>query len=189
MGSADLYILTGAPGSGKTAILDIIGSEIHSVREPAREILAEQRSVGGAGTHDRDPSLFVDLLLQRSIAKHEAARRWEGSTVFDRGVPDCIAYAVLFGIDPTQSILASEVYRYHSEVLVLEPWKEIYTVDAERTMSFADTLPFHEALLDAYEQAGYILVEVPRDSVEHRAAFVRDFIIRAGIDRTRLASG
>lgn len=128
------------------------------------------------GIAEKRTSEEVAVILQRSIAKHEAAQRWEGSAVFDRGVPDCIAYAVLFGIDPTQSILASDVYRYHSEVLVLEPWEEIYTVDDERTMSFADTLPFHEALLDAYERAGYLLVDVPRDSVEHRATFVRDFI-------------
>ena len=176
MGSTDLYILTGAPGSGKTTILDNVGPDIRCVGEPAREILAEQRSIGGAGIHDLDPSLFVDLLLRRSIDKHGAAQRGEGFAVFDRGVPDCIAYAILMGIDPTPSILASEMYRYHSEALVLEPWEEIYTVDEERTMSFADTLAFHGALMDAYERAGYVLVEVPRDSAENRAAFVRDFI-------------
>lgn len=170
------HILTGAPGSGKTAILDHVGEGICTVGEPAREILAEQRSAGGAGTPDRDRSLFMDLLLQRSIDKYEAAQRWEGPVVFDRGVPDCVAYAILLGVDPAPSILASQTHRYHHEVLVLEPWEEIYTVDDERTMSFADTLPFHAALVDGYERIGYTLVEVPRDAVEDRAAFVRDLI-------------
>ena len=48
--------------------------------------------------------------------------------------------------------------------------------DDERTMSFADTIPFHAALVDAYQGAGYSLVEVPRESAEHRAAFIRDRI-------------
>jgi predicted ATPase len=176
MGTANLFVLTGAPGAGKTAILDRIGAGIRVVGEPAREILAEQRSVGGAGTHDRDPSLFVDLLLQRSIDKHETAQRWEGPVVFDRGVPDCVAYAALMGTDPTAGRAACERYRYHPEVLVVEPWQEIYATDAERTMSFADTIPFHAALVDAYERAGYSLVGVPRDSAENRAAFVRDLV-------------
>jgi predicted ATPase len=174
--AANLYIITGAPGSGKTAILDNVGPEIHCMGEPAREILAEQRRTGGAGTHDRDTSLFVHLLLRRSIDKHETAQRWEGSVLFDRGVPDCIAYAALMGIDPTPSILASEAYRYHGEVLLLEPWEEIYTVDEERTMSFADTVPFQSAIVDAYERAGYDLVDVPRGSLENRVGFVRGFI-------------
>jgi predicted ATPase len=174
MGSANLFVLTGAPGAGKTAILDRIGAGIHLVGEPAREILAEQRSVGDADTHD--PTRFVDLLLERSIDKHEAAQRWEGPVVFDRGVPDCVAYAVLMGTDPTAARAACERYRYHPEVLVVEPWEEIYVTDTERTMSFADTIPFHAALLDAYERAGYSLVEVPRDSAANRAAFVRELV-------------
>jgi predicted ATPase len=172
----NLHVLTGAPGSGKTTILDRIGLEIRGVSEPAREILAEQRAIDGAGTHDRDPSLFVDLLLRRSIDKYETAQDQEGPTVFDRGVPDCIAYAVLMEIDPTPSIQAAERYRYNREVLVLAPWEEIYSVDEERTMSFADTITFHAALVDAYERSGYTLVEVPRDSVGNRASFVRALI-------------
>ena len=67
-------VMLGAPGSGKTAILDNIGADIRCVGEPAREILAEQRAIDGDGTSDRNASLFVDLLLQRSIDKHVAAR-------------------------------------------------------------------------------------------------------------------
>jgi predicted ATPase len=80
MDAVDLHILTGAPGSGKTAILDGVGADIRCVGEPAREVLPEQRSAGGAGTPDRDPWLFVDLLLRRSIDKQEAAQRWGGAT-------------------------------------------------------------------------------------------------------------
>jgi predicted ATPase len=176
MGSTNLFILTGAPGSGKTAILDRIGAGIRRVGEPAREILAEQRAAGGAGTPDRDPSSFVDLLLRRSIDKYETARGWEEPVVFDRGMPDCVAYAVLLGSDPRASLAACERYRYHPEVLVVEPWEEIYVTDDERTMSFADTIPFQAALVEAYERARYSLVEVPRDSAENRAAFVRDLV-------------
>lgn len=176
MRATDLYIVTGAPGSGKTAILDHVGGGIRCVDEAAREILAEQRLVDGMGTPDRDARLFLDLLLHRSIDKHVAAQPWEGSVVFDRGIPDCIAYAVMLGVDPTPSLLASQRHRYNNQVFLLEPWEEIYVVDEERTMSFADTIPFHGALMDAYARAGYALVEVPRDSVDNRAAFLRDFI-------------
>ena len=172
MRSTDLHILTGRPG--KTAILDHIGAHIRCVGDPPGEILAEQRAIDGDGTSDRNASLFVDLLLQRSIDKHVAASTGSEPVLFDRGVPDCIAYASVMGIDPSRSIRAAERYRY--QVLMLPPWEEIYTVDDERTMSFADTFPFHDALADAYERAGYVMVEVPRGSIEYRAAFVRDSI-------------
>jgi predicted ATPase len=96
--------------------------------------------------------------------------------LFDRGIPDCIAYARLMGVDPTPSIRASGEHRYRREVLLLGPWEEIYSTDDERTMSFADTHAFHEAIVEAYERAGYELVEVPRDTVDRRAALVRERI-------------
>ncbi|MEA2580938.1 MAG: hypothetical protein QOE83_1830 [Actinomycetota bacterium] len=175
--SANLHILTGAFGVGKTTILYNIGAGVRCVGEPAREIIAEQRAINGA-TYDPAPSLFVELLLQRSIEKHEAAQAGDGPVLFDRGVPDCIAYAAHRGLDVTSPTLASERYRYNREVLLLEPWEEIYTTDDLRTLPFAPTLAFHEALVDAYQRAGYTLVPVPRGSVDDRTAFVLDFVRR-----------
>lgn len=173
---ANRFILTGAPGAGKTTLLGHLGPGIRHVAEPAREVLAQQRSVDGHGIPSRDPALFLELLLRRSIDKYREAETWDGPVLYDRGVPDCVAYALRLGVDPAASVLASQTYRYHPEVLVLQPWEAIYTVDDERTMSFADTLSFHELFLDAYRQAGYGLIQVPQDSIAKRAAFIREFI-------------
>jgi predicted ATPase len=175
-GTQKLMILTGAPGTGKTAILNRLSAEVSAVAEPAREILAEQRAVGGEGTPDRDAGLFVRLLLRRSIDTYEAALRSGSPTLFDRGIPDCVAYAVILGVDPTSAARAVDRYRYRDEVFSLEPWEEIYTTDEERTMSFDDTLLFHAALVETYDDAGYGLISVPKRPVSDRAAFVRDSI-------------
>ena len=178
MSTNDLIILTGAPGAGKTAILDAVGDGVRRVGEPAREVLAELRAAGDTKTHDRDWAGFVGLLLERSIRKHEEAAGRDGSVLFDRGVPDCIAYASVLDVDPDPSVKAARTYRYNAEVLVLEPWEEIYSTDDERTMSYADTVAFHQAVVDAFERTGYALVTVPKASVEERAAFVLDFVNR-----------
>jgi predicted ATPase len=169
----NLWILTGSPGSGKTVILDELRGSVRCVDEPARRVLAEQRASGGLGTPERDPARFVELLLEVAIADHEAASLGECPVLFDRGIPDCIAYAMLLGVDPGPSIDAAARYRYRAEVLLLEPWEDIYTTDDERTMSFADTVGFHARLVEAYQGAGYQLTVVPRGSAEDRAASVR----------------
>jgi predicted ATPase len=183
--ASNLFILTGAPGSGKTAILGRLGNEFRCVDEPAREILAEQRATGGRGTWDQDPSLFVHLLLQRSIEKYAMARRSEETVVFDRAIPDCVVYAVLAGSNPTPSLEAVDVYRYQPHVLFLEPWSDIYQTDQERIMSFDDTMSFSKSLRDVYERSGYTLVDVPRDSIADRATFVRMSIARFGAIGTK----
>ena len=93
-------ILTGAPGSGKTAILNALRDDIRCYDEPARQILAQQRAPGGDGTPEQNASKFVDLLLQRSIANHADPQEHVASALFDRGVPDCIAYAQILGTEP-----------------------------------------------------------------------------------------
>lgn len=175
---SNLFILTGAPGSGKSSILARLGNEFRCVDEPAREILAEQRATGGRGTWDRDASLFVHLLLQRSIEKYAMARSSEGTVIFDRGIPDCVVYADLAGTDPTPSLEAVEVYRYQPHVLFLDPWSDICETDEERIMSFDDTVSFSRELRYVYERSGSTLVEVPGDSIDDRAAFVRMSIAR-----------
>jgi predicted ATPase len=175
--SDELWVLTGARGSGKTTILDELRGTIPCVDEPARRVLAEQRASGGTGTPDRDPSRFVELLLEAAIADHERVSG-AGTALFDRGIPDCIAYAIHLGIDPGPSLRASDRYRYHDEVLILEPWEEIYATDDERTMSFADTVAFHMLLENAFDRSGYRRVTVPRDSAGDRAAFVSERMLR-----------
>jgi predicted ATPase len=90
----------------------------------------------------------------------------------------------VLGTDPTLSVSASERYRYHGTVLLFEPWEDIYEVDEERTMSFDAVVAFHTALVDAYERARYAFLPVPRNSIDRRATFVRDFIARAEADHT-----
>jgi predicted ATPase len=169
-----LIVMTGAPGTGKTAVLGMCAG--NHVPEPAREVLAEQRAIGGTGTPETDPARFVELLLARSIEKHRAALRRDPSVLFDRGIPDCVAYARLLGVDPGPCRKAAAMYRYDSAALVTRPWAEIYTTDDERTMSFEATLPFQRLVEEAYEEAGYELVEVPRGSILERTAFVGRFV-------------
>jgi predicted ATPase len=171
-----LHILTGAPGTGKTAILDVLRAGYPCIAEPAREILAEQRSIGGEGVPDRNASRFVDLLLQRSIEKHAEARSLGGVVLFDRGVPDCVAYAERLGANPAPSVRAASEYRYHRTVLVARPWAEIYTTDEERKMPYEATLDFQDAIESAYARAGYTLVEIPRGSIQARITFVKEHL-------------
>ena len=160
----------------QTAILDAIRDELRCVDEPARRVLAEQRAIDGSGTPDRDPSTFVQLLLRQAIRDHGTARLIDGPVLFDRGIPDCVAYANLLDVDPTAALEASERFRFRDEVFVLEPWEDIYVPDDERTMSFAETAAFHELILEAYRRAGYGFLVVPRGDVDRRASVIRSRI-------------
>ena len=172
------FIITGGMGSGKSTLLASFNrDDVSIINEPARQILAEQRSIEGFGVPEINSSLFTELLLSRTThLYHLAQENRDQIVLFDRGVPDNIAYAQLFGLDTVHYWLAAERYRYNSHVFYLPPWFEIYCTDDERKMSFAESDKFAESLKNIYLELGYQLHEVPKSEPDIRAEFILSII-------------
>jgi predicted ATPase len=187
----DLHIVTGAPGTGKSAILSRLEPEVRVVAEPARPRDPRRAAIDRRHGDVGSGPVLVPVAPPRTVDREAgcgASGRW--SIGVRRGIPDCVAYATALGVDPEPARRAADTYRYADEVVLMPPWEEIYTVDEERTMSFGDVVMFHEAIVEAYEAAGYRLVELPRDSIERRAEFVRSLVTRGRQANTgRLVSG
>ena len=169
------YIITGAMGSGKSTVLKILSKKkLLVVDEPARQILLEQRSISGNGVPEKDPLLFTQLLLSRAIYQYKCMQHSTMPILFDRGIPDNIAYARLFGIDLPAAENAAQLIRYNTSVFIFPPWEEIYTTDDERKMSFLDAKVFGDEIKIIYASLGYRLIEVPRINSQLRAQFILD---------------
>lgn len=167
------FVLTGAPGSGKTTVLNALADlSVAVVAEPARRILAEQRSIAGDGIPERDPALFTQLLLSRALYDYRRHSDNERPLLFDRGLPDVIGYARLFGVRDEPAIAAAERYRYNRTVFLAPALPDIYRCDDERTMTFAQARDFGALIHSAYVELGYDLVELPLASPEERARFI-----------------
>ena len=53
------------------------------VDEPARQILAEQRSFGGNDVPEKDPVLFTELMLSRAICQFKQLQEKNVPVLFD----------------------------------------------------------------------------------------------------------
>lgn len=168
-------IITGSMGSGKSTVLELLKKQgFNTVLEPAREILAEQRSIGGDGVPEKNPKLFIALLLSRAIYQYKQMQTSEGIVIFDRGIPDNIAYAKLFNLNFLPAQKAAALYQYYTDVFIFPAWKEIYTTDDERIISFEAAKAFGDDVQKIYQQYGYNLIEVPCVSPEKRLEFIID---------------
>ncbi|MDF1654154.1 MAG: AAA family ATPase [Coxiellaceae bacterium] len=162
------YILTGPPGSGKTAIKEaLVRRGISCIGEFAREIIDEQRSINGEGVYDKNPLLFKELMLSRSIDRYLQSDD-KSLTIFDRGIPDILAYADCFELDRGEEVNAANDYRYNQTVFFAPGWEAIYSNDEDRKISYADAYAFGENLKSIYLNLDYDLVELPCSSVEER---------------------
>ena len=170
------FVITGAPGSGKTPILrELVRFGFIGVNEPAREILAEQRAIGGNGVHDKDPQLFCDLMLERAMPTTSG---W-GAQVSQ---PSSIGASPTWSATPKSShstLPRPWLPRDATDttvVFVLPAWPEIYVTDGDRQMTFESAQAFGERVREVYLNLGYTIVDVPRDSVETRTRFIAEHV-------------
>ena len=168
------FVITGGPGSGKSSLLDALQSHGYQRSvEAGRAIIQQQLAIGGRALPWDDRLLFAELMLSWEIRSYEMARQSSGIVFFDRGVPDIAGYLRLIHQPvPAQVQKAIEAFRYHPQVFIAPPWRDIFTQDAERKQDFDEAVRTYDALAATYNEHGYELLELPRASVAERVNFV-----------------
>lgn len=176
------YVLTGAPGVGKTSLLRALHERDWSVvEEAATDVIAREQA---AGHHE--PWLDVDftskiaaLQRQRQL-KHVAAD--VGVQFYDRS-PLCTLALAQFLQQPVSPALMKEVAQvtkdrvYEHTVFLVRPLGFV-TPTAARRISYEDSLAFEAVHEAVYRDHGFELVDVAPDSVADRVAAVEARIAR-----------
>lgn len=182
------FVLTGAMGAGKSAVIDALRSmDFRCIAEPARIILKEQRRLNGKGVPEKDPALFNMLMMEKMLSDYEGNLNAAEPVIFDRGVPDLIAYAELLGTDKSKHETAAAKCVYNPLVFLFRAWEDIYCTDDERKMSFQLAREFGENAGSIYKRLGYTTIEVPFAPVRERTEFIVERIsgIKQQIPNTR----
>lgn len=96
-------------------------------------MLAQQRCVDELGRGDRDPALFVALMLEQAVRDHDAAQSMPGPVILDPGLPDLLAYAAYWQLDTPPIDRAIAARGRAEKVFWFPAWQAIYASDDERT--------------------------------------------------------
>ena len=167
------YVITGAPGTGKTAIINALKERGYScVDEDSREIIAEQIINGGEILPWKNQIAFENLISSKR-AKQYASIPKDGTCFFDRSTIDCIAYLKVNNLETSAEIL--EVIKnceFNSTVFYTPIWEEIYTNDSERKESIEKAKIIENFLLSTYQYFDYTLIEIPKLTIEERVDFI-----------------
>ncbi|PPD11786.1 AAA family ATPase [Methylophilus sp.] len=169
------YLFSGGPGSGKSSLLDYLSHQgYHCMAEAGRQIIQQQVSIAGPALPWQDRQLFAEMMLSWELRNYHAAQRADSPLVlFDRGIPDIIGYLRLEGLQvPAHLMSAARQFRYHPLVFMAPPRADIYHQDTERRQDFNTACQTFDAIAKTYEELGYDLIELPKTSIEQRAAFV-----------------
>ncbi|MCS5710779.1 AAA family ATPase [Candidatus Berkiella aquae] len=168
------YIITGGPGAGKSTLIDAFAQRgYQTVAEVGRQIILEELATGGNALHTADRLAFRERMLMASIADYQKIHEQNKPIFFDRGIPDLIGYSYLIKHPvPSHYWQATQKLRYNPTVFIAPPWIDIYQQDSERKQDFQEAIDTYEAIKKGYQDCDYILIELPKVSVEQRIAFM-----------------
>ncbi len=171
-------VITGGPGSGKTALIKFLEQENHFVlHEISREVILEAQKQGIEQLFLENPILFSEMLLEGRLKQFQEGGKSSTPIIFyDRGMPDVTAYMDFMDIHyPINFSETCMKYRYDT-IFVLPPWEMIYEQDNERYESFEQAEKIFDFLKNSYKNYGYEVHEVPVGTLKERAQYILDFI-------------
>jgi predicted ATPase len=158
MTETNWYVVTGAPSSGKTALvreLEKLGYRV--IHEVARGYIERQMEQGRTLEEIRaDKRSFEEWILHAKIAI-EAVLPKDHVIIFDRAVPDSIAYFEVAGLDAAEAIGKSHRNRY-KKVFLLD--RLPYEVDHARIEDSQIAARLHQSLEQSYKMVGYQVTRI-----------------------------
>ena len=167
------YILTGAPGAGKTTLIHALAARGHAVvEEAATDVNAELLAAGIA-----DPSAAPDFIDR--IVAHQRGRRAQPDAALqfhDRSAICTLALCRYLSLAEPPSLtaelagIAHEGF-YERRVLFVDNLG-FMTSTPVRRISFEESLRFETIHQEVYRALGYQLVLIPRATVEERVGLV-----------------
>ena len=163
-------VITGAPSSGKTAVicrLERLGCSV--VHEAARALIEEELKKGQTLQAIKADALrFERRILYRKV-EIEVQLRTEDRVYLDRAVPDSIAYYRFEGLDSSEPERYSRLVRYH-RIFFFDRLQ--FAADAVRSEDDQSAEMLERLLERSYLDLGYDLIRVPVMPVEQRAKWV-----------------
>lgn len=163
-------VITGAPCSGKTAVIEELAHRGHPVvPETARAHIDRELARGRCLEEIKaDPAAFEGRIFHTKLELEN--RLPAGQPYFlDRGLPDSIAYFRLEGLDPEEPRTHSRQVRYH-RVFLFE--RLDFLKDPVRSENTQTAALIERLIEEAYGSLGYPLVRVPVLTVAERADYV-----------------
>jgi len=164
------YVITGAPCSGKTAVISGLEQKGYQVvHEVARAYIDEQLQKGQSISQIKADILsFESNILYKKIEIEQSLT--ENTIIFlDRAVPDSIAYYMIEGLNPDDPIHKSKLTRY-KRIFLFERLgfeKDDIRSEDEKIAAQLDRL-----LQKSYDILGYDVIHVPLMPVERRIDFI-----------------
>lgn len=168
------YVVTGPPSAGKTTTLALLAERGYRVIPEAARAIIDEGLARGLTTDELrlDGAKFQqDVLIRKQ--QTEAALPSDETILFDRGIPDTMAYCQLRGLDDSEGRKAAKQSEY-SHIFVFDPLP--FEQDYARIEDDEQVQRLNRLLEQAYRTQGFRVTRIPVASVEERADMIEGML-------------
>jgi predicted ATPase len=164
------HVITGAPCSGKTTLIDLLTSRgFKTVPEVGREYIEREIAAGRKLEEIRGNDYALAPVFAKIQLDNESRLPRDEVLFLDRAFPDCLGFFRLVGRDPNEMLAQCFRYRYVS-VFLLDPLP--YQKDGARTEGQAASTFLDACMYSDYTALGYEVIRVPILPPQERLDFV-----------------
>ncbi|MCG6971598.1 MAG: ATP-binding protein [Desulfobacterales bacterium] len=163
-------VITGAPCSGKTAVireLERLGCPV--VHEVARRYIDKGLKSGKSLTEIKADILSFERHILYKKIEIERLLPKDKTVYLDRAIPDSIGYYIHEGLDPADPIRKSRFWQYE-HIFFFE--RIPFEMDRVRSEDEKIASELEQLLKESYQMLGYEIVIVPLMPVNRRVNFI-----------------
>jgi len=173
MQQTNWYVITGAPSSGKTSVINELKKMgYHTEPEVARSLISEILTHHNRKYMEKNIYNLQMDILEIKLQREKKADK-ERLTFFDRGLPDSIAYFKVRDL-PAQAAMNACTFNKYKGVFLFERLE--FTDDGLRSENKELAGKIEKQIIYAYERLNYEIIHVPVMSIEKRTQFVLSHI-------------
>jgi predicted ATPase len=146
------HVITGAACSGKTTLIDLLADKgFQTVAECARQVIEGEVTRGRTLDEIFENGAALEPVLADAQIRIERELRATDIVFLDRGLPDCLFFFRIFGLNPNQ-ILAECFHHRYASVFILDLLP--LELDGARIEDEAYTVLLDEWLVRDYSAPG-----------------------------------
>ena len=169
--------LTGAPGSGKSTICQILKEQGYTIVPEMSRILIEQALKKGFSINEimLNPEALTNAVLLGNL---DRTKRLTPHTtlIWDTGIFDSAAFYQVSGVNYNDRIDYLTKYRYKGVILLEMLYQNELVEDIARPQTNNLRKRIDLALRKTYDEAGYLLTHIPVMDIKSRVKRVQSAI-------------
>jgi predicted ATPase len=171
MKETNWYVITGAPSSGKTTMVNMLRERGYATAiEQARHYIDTQLVSGKTITQIRENQLEFQRGILDMQLEEERLLDPDETVFLDRAIPDGLAYYRFLGLPPDRTLLDAMRDVSYRKIFILDPLP--LAKDYARTEDESAQKKIHELLTEVYTSAPFPVVNVPVLPPEERVEFI-----------------